>query len=381
MKYFPKQIRNLCLVALTAMLAATATRAQEPEQVLSREDLNIYSQAELVVRYHKMSSADALAALRLISRLYGRKLYVETEGGSPRRVDNLYELNDMIVIYDTVKEIEKIVDALDEVDAVLAAAEAKRTMEREIKEREQFEREQAQSRSRGLGIVSRTYTPRFVGAVALGAALTPLSREFQVHEEDGSWHMTKNLRASDSPSVLLIRDTEANVKMIMDRILEIDQPMPQVMLAAYLISPAGFYENSGRAELPKELTENLALLTPYKEFDMLATSSIRTNVSSRGETQLVLHRPSGKYGLALGGLTYDDKSRSLSVGSALLRRTYVQTNESTGGQHSFEKVDVALQTSFNATEGEYAVIGISEEDGAPMLLAITFKSIPRPKVN
>ena len=366
---FPMKIRTLCLIALTTLLGVTATYAQEPVPVLDREALNIYSQADLVIRYHKMNTDETREALRLVSRLYGRKLYVESKGGPTRPVDNLFELNDMIVIYDTAKEVEKIVAALDEVDAVLADSEAKKHEEQRRLEEQQLEKQNEQNRSKGHGIISRTYTPRFVSAIWLGNALTPLAREFQVHEKDGSWHMTNNLRASDSPAVLLIRDTEANVKMIMDRILEIDRPVPQVMLSAYLLSPSGFYENGDKTGVPEALAKNLAVLTPYEEFDRLSLSSIRTNIGSREETILRLNYPAGEYGLALSGMTYDPKTRSLSVGSARLRK-----NRENG-------FDVALHTTFAAIEGEYAVIGISEEDGAPMLLAITFQSIAPPKVN
>ena len=365
------KLTSLCLTALTALLASTTTFAQEPESSseYTKGSPRIYEPADLTIHYHEMKSEDSQEAVRLVDKLYGRTVFVKTADGPPRRVRNLFELNDLIVIYDTAEEAQRIIKSLEEIDAVVQAELATHELEIDRQIREKAAREEEQNQRRGNSLASATYTPRFMGAVRLAEILQPYAREFQVYEADGSWHMTHNLRASDTASVLVIRDTEANVKMILNQISTIDRPLPQVMLSAYLLSPSGYIEGGDKSGVPEDLTKNLALLTPYKEFDRLSLSSIRTNVGSREETILRLNYPSGEYGLSLSGMTYDPKTRSLSVGSARLRKSRE------------EGFDVALHTTFAAIEGEYAVIGISEENGTPLLLAITFKSIARPKVN
>ena len=365
------KISTLFLLALSALISPTIAFAQDAgsarvQPTFKTVEDQIYSESELFLKYYEMNSKDTRKVLNLVDDLYGRKMSVRSEeGGVPRRVRNLFELNGMVVVYETVKGSDTLLRALEEIDSVVSAAAKKEAMAKAAAANLLQSQKSMQGEPESSEIVTLSYSPRFLSANALEQSLGSFRRRVYIEELDDSQTETWSIWATDTPASIVIRDTQSNVDVILKRLAELDRAPHQVMLSAFLIAPSGYLKDQGTGVVPPALAKNLALLTPYESFDQLAMSSIRTNVSARDKTLLTLHRqPDLDYVIELQGLAYDAQSGCLSVGSASMKKK------------DGDKIVISMKTSFTAVDGEYAVLSLSHEGEMPLLLAVQFQSIP-----
>ncbi|MFT5285322.1 MAG: hypothetical protein ACI8TQ_001484 [Planctomycetota bacterium] len=365
--------KQIYLSTLCALTLATSLAAQDDSK--SDDFIKAYDRSELTLVYHDSKLADTTSLIKMIDKLYGRNILVRSNDGSRiKSVDNLYRYGKAIVIYETAEGSAELQKALKELEAVaLQAMRKEEEKQRRLNNAAQQEKEAQIAVSEA--ITSFTYSPRFISDRALKHSLDLYARFVQFTDSDGTPRTTKNMLVTDSPTTLVVRDTQSNIDKMVALLQEIDRPLPQITLSAYLLSPTDFDIAPDPPSLPKELSQNLAKLTPYEGFGQLAMSSIRTSVGTGNETLLTMKGNGLHFSLELDGLKYDEQSGTLAITSASLYRHNTTMTSPTGPIPPA----VELQTSFSTVEGEYAVIGLTGIKEKTILLAVQFQAIASPK--
>ena len=278
-------------------LAATASRPQDAQAPSTPR------KEDLVLKYFTPASADSGELAVVARELFGENLTVALPFNNEEYVDRFISLGPTLVVQDTPKSAERILETLRLLDAEIGRASSAPA---------RFE-----------------YSPRHVGLDSLMEGV----RAFDVT----CWPVLEG-------RMLVMTGSEDTIAKASELFARIDVPAPQVLLTCYLIR--GLESGTSTPTLPRELVDNLKLILPMPGFELVSLNALQAAVRGQPIRLATQAGVSLRYELSLHPEVYDPAQSTLSLSGCL----FELTDESQGRTHH-------LETSLDLRSGEYVVLG------------------------
>ena len=316
---------TLTLMIFAMTIALTDTRAQTDTQGVRP------LAADLVMKYYRPASVDASSIAAAAYGIYGRSHTVQEDGGS-RKVRNLQQVGSSILVVESPAKIEAVLQGLAEMEKAYVGKAAP-----------------------NMRLENFEYTPRFVSLDDLNSALHSHIHKIFVNTTSGPTRVV-NISFVRGRNLMVVRDSESAIAKIRKILERIDVPKQQVTITCYLIEGKSEQVESA---LPKELTGNLANLTPYKGFDLVTMGMIRTTANANRPVDLSMS--GGKTmscDMTMSTLAWDPRSKTLSIEQLTFKATSLtQAGVEAGGAGRMERTVQSFSTSTTLPANEYTVLG------------------------
>jgi hypothetical protein len=306
-----------------------AQRAHQPEP----DAPPLVQAADLKTYYFTPQHVRSTELRKLAERLYGRVLYVADHGGyNAPPVENLQQLGDTLVIYDTADYAQLLGEALHNMDQAMAVADGD---------------DAGHAASSNMETAIATWRPRHIGLNVSSAALASFRREALVFDERGNASRVPNVSIVGELGQLILRDTPDQVQAMLDMLQSIDVPEQQ-MYVTCLVIRGQHAPSTDPTPIPEELSTNLSKLVPYEHFEMLTMGVLRASAMA-DNLELSMD---GNYKIQLVNQGYDAETKSLTAlcgfggpgGQRIETRTTIHAGEYTVlGATGFEPLFAVLK--------------------------------------
>jgi len=336
------KIHDISLVAAIMAAVCLPAPAQQQEAERRGDEPPIVDVSQIVLEYVTVPEGVDRDTLSTVAKLFRRHVSVRNSDGSVRGpLVNMDEADEGLFVYDTPEYVKGVKDALARAVAAFPSPPS-----HELR--------------------TETWSPRFVAAERLMAALDPLRRTVLAEASPGMQRDGRdNVTLQKSPALLVMRDTPEHVQLMLDLLERIDQAPPQLLLTCWVVRGRGEEEGTG---VPADLADNLRRLLPYRNYQLLTNAVIRTSVLAGEEPSLSgmwsVPRPNGSQDhgefflkLRPGGL--DAPGRRLS-----LERVEFESSDG-------PRFDTSAVIDFD----EYTVLGAAGSE--PLLVVLQVKPLTR----
>lgn len=314
-------------------ILATIAELDTPRETTSTE-------LEVAVYEPKNLDPDTLAMLA--TRLFGRQVPGTGGGGKP----NISTAGGNVVVNDLPEMAATIrakLAALDEAFAGSATAQP------------------------DYGTLE--YRPKALGLQSLYSALQPFHRNLPLGPVRAGWSndVVPNIAMMHEQGLLVIRDTAGNLASIQALLERIDEPSPQVVLSAFVLT--GRDTDDGNA--PEDLAKSLRSLLPHRSYHVEAAGLLRVAALPGKNFQLALTGPtatgdwqSTQYHISARISAFDPRVPSLTFDNLSASGSGPALN----GQ--------MFDTTTTIYGGEYAVLGIA--GGQPVFVVLRMTTVEAP---
>jgi hypothetical protein len=302
-------------LGLITPLGAQEDPGTQSAQRAQNSGRQLVQAAELKTYYFTPQHVASHELKKLAARLYGRQLHIADRGGlAAPPVENLQQLGDTILIYDTEEYAQMLGEALHGMDMALAEETGEAAM------------------SSHHETIVATWSPNHIGLRVAAAALTSFRRDAQVFDERGNSNFLPNMSTVDEVNQLILRDTPDQVKQMLAMLERIDLPEEQLYLTCLVIR-GQHAPSTNPTSVPSVLTTNLSKLVPYEHFELVTMGVLRASVLTE-DLQISMD---DAYRLDLRDLGYDSESNGLTAmcgfrsmdGQSLETRTTIRAGEYT----------------------------------------------------
>lgn len=323
----------LAFALALALCFPTSLHAQEdPDAQHARQSANtmppLLKASQLKTYYFTPQHVQSTHLRGLAQELYGRQIYITDRGGySGAPVDNVQQLGDTLIIYDTEDYAQMLGEALHEMDLAMAEAAP------------------APAPAANYETAVATWRPRHIGLNVASSALTSFRRDALVFDERGNVSHVPNVSVVGELGQLILRDTPDQVEVMVSMLQSIDIPEQQ-MYVTCLVIRGQHMPSDGPDPVPAELASNLSKLVPYDHFELLTMGVLRASAIA---DHLEL-RMDDSFRIELKNQGYDAETRSLTALCAF---------DGTTNQR--------LETRTTIRAGEYTVLGAT---GSQPLFAV-----------
>jgi len=316
------------------LVLAPAPRCQDEEAL---ESIPVEKLSLALIPYSEIVSVDAMEP---VVNLYARYINVVQAGGALSEVYNVSDTETGWLVMDTASQVAAIKAAVDRLVAEIAPPQEP-----------------------AVELQLETYVPRFVEVSRLYELLKPLRRTvLDAPAPGGGREAHVNVNFQESPSLLVLQDTSAQIARMKTLLAQVDRPAPQMLLTCWLVGEGDAGAAPGAA-LPAELAENLRRLLPWSQPSTVATALLRMSVVAGDERKLegrfTTSGETQRFELVFKPAGVDETGRLL----ALQRIQF----ECSAGQ--------GFDTSAVLTIGEYTVLGVAGD--RPLLVALRATPLER----
>ncbi|MCP4093344.1 MAG: hypothetical protein GY747_07835 [Planctomycetes bacterium] len=201
-------------------------------------------------------------------------------------------------------------------------------------------------------IVATQYQPRHLSAYSLMEGLSPFRTS--VPDRLNPRSSTVNISVMNERGILVIRDYKDRVAEILTTLEALDQPAPQVMVVCQVLHGV-----RGDATRPAadDLQEQLRGLLPYESYHVDSNGMLRGSAVSGTNMEIKMQSSQHEYRLKMSVGAYDAKTGALDLSRCELTKFDMQH----GDQQLFN-------TSATIYKGEYAVLGVTGAE--PLFLVV-----------
>jgi hypothetical protein len=406
---------RIALMILSLLLIPVMTST-----AVAQEETSVLKEADYVLTGYTPLNVDAVALLRTVDSLYGRKLEFYD-----RKVDNLALLNNDLVIYETeartkliiaaIKQLDRAVEPPGIVEQVVGAKEItsddmemssfspkhfalsdfysmamdfygrdilvgdnwhqnlrmlinnnkimiyeeKAEMPLLMERLHALDNSQASEENEEGNLVTMEYKPRHVSARGLMKGL----QAFQAGVKDSRMHgrqMNSNIMLVDESGLIVIRDFPSHTAEILSALERMDQPVPQIMLTCYVVHGIHEGQSAKGKPAPQDLQGQLKQVLPFDHFELTALGLMRASALAGTELALDMDNAAqtgSAFRLRMEVGAFDNATGALSLDEC---RFSINTQQ-TGNRELFS-------TATTIYKGEYAVLGVTGTD--PIFLVV-----------
>ncbi len=394
----------LCTGLALAPLAPAAAQRQAPP---------ILDETDFTLNRYEPEWVESTSLLSTVSSLYGRSLRFDD-----RQVQNLTQLDDSLVIYETPERLERIMAAIAQLDfdpsaqgedpsevrgvdpaalvldsfrpknfqahefyslaeelygrrllvndswhsnlrftsnQGLVIYEEKSKLPGLLANLAELDASQAPEEEESV-LVSLEYHPRHLSPGGMMEGLRSFQASVIERRANMSAQVT-NITMASERGIILIRDYPDRAEEIIAAMKRLDQPAPQVMVSCQVIK--GVDEVVGRPA-SRALQQQLTPLLPFQAYQVEAIGMLRASAVSGTQMQLDMDADSGtglEFKLHLRVGAFDGESGSLSLDSCQL----AMFDPERGNRDLFS-------TSTTVFRGEMAVLGVTGAE--PLFLVV-----------
>lgn len=303
-------MKRMLTLVLSAAIVGPAVLGQEPEEGPQ------FTSSDVGLHYYEPRQA-VYELLDAALRVYGRPIWV-TDVGDPRSpVDNIFRLDDKIVVYDTPAYARRVLEGLRQLDG---------PVETEAPGGPRYD--------------TVHYTPSHV---SLNSALEALGGFRRSIDDD-----VQNLQALHERSVVVMRDTPERLAAMTGLLERVDVPQTQAILTCYLLRPADeeSRQQGESAPVPPALARNLDALTGFADWRLEGRALVRTATVADTPLELRFDETGIRYELELHPIAYSPDTGSMTLGRCRF------TRYETGG-----RTERLFSTSTAIRGGEWTVLG------------------------
>lgn len=213
------------------------------------------------------------------------------------------------------------------------------------------ELDESQAPNTTAKLVATHYQPRHLSAYSLMQGLAPFQSSIS---DNFSRTPTTNISVLDERGVLVIRDYKDRVAEILTTLEALDKPAPQVMVVCQILHGV-----HGDATKPasEDLQEQLRGLLPYQSYHIESNGMLRSSAVAGTSMEIKMDSGKSEYRLKMRVGAYDAKTGALDLSQCELSLFDPQM----GTQHLFN-------TSATIFKGEYAVLGVTGAE--PLFLVV-----------
>jgi hypothetical protein len=335
----------IALLAAGLVLAGSLTAQEDPQAsgggALQRApEMPTFSPDEVGMHYYRPRFMRVQSLLQPIKDIYGRDILVDGLGDRRGgRIQNLFTVEDTIVVYDTDAFAAKAITAM-----------------RDLETEYESEMDAQQQAPVDTELVVWEYSPRYLTLRSVRDGLRPLTHPvFDARSNQG----LNNLAFVDQPPLVVVRDTADQVAEIKALLGRIDVPSPQVLLTCWVIEGSDEPGASGR--VPEAVVRNLRQLLPYEGYTLAALGMLRTSVDAGDDIALSMRRERSPvtYDLQVQPGAYDLRGKSFQLAEC---RFSTRTNEGPR---------ILFSTKTTVREGEYSVLGVTGDTPLFVVLQVT----------
>ena len=294
----------------------------------------VYALSELSIQRYDPTHVSATMMHHIAQGIVGRSFYLKERGGvRGQPIDNMVQMGDSLLLYDTADYLARMQAALEAIDVLQETERPEPDDER----------------------VTFHYTPRHMSMSDLLSIVEGMSSYMTMARER---------------HVLVVHDRQSVVNEIKTLLAEVDVPVEQVLVTAYLVRGwNSTVEASGSKAtgpgLPADLKEHLGRLVPGLEFESAGFAMLQTAVlpSRNGQVglQLIDVGQGAEFSLSFAPTAYDSQTGSLSVEDCSLTAL-----TQSGTQRIF-----STNTVFRG--GEYTVLGAT--GAKPMFVIVRLTKV------
>lgn len=351
-------ILTACLLA-TIPFASFSSARQDPanDRVSITNDRPLTS-ADCRVYYYTTRNTDAYGPADIATVLYGNQIpRVGLDGEVTGYADNILQLDETrILVFDTPSNAERILALFEELDVASDSGDL-------------FEDEHVE-------IKTHRYVPRYLSSSDVMAALSPYATMTRVRAKG---KVLPNFELLNQSGVILMRDTPSNLDAMLAVLADIDVPSPQIELTCYVLRGKGAYVENG---LPKELTDNLSRLVPFKGFELASMGVVRSSTSGDESNTISIEMlgENEKFNLQIEIKAFD----SANEGQEVLTMPYCHATQDVFEHALLDEEGMEIQyvpktsrrlftTSAAIQNGEFAVMGATGAD--PVFVVLRFERV------
>lgn len=322
----PRRLRPLagaCAMALA--LAGPAVALQDDDE--GPTSIPTLELAELDIVHYVPKYRDARSLRHVVQDFVGRSFYLRERGGaSGKRIANVTQLGDALVLYDTPDYLTKLMDAIRALD---------------VGDLEPPEDEWA----------TETYQLRYIDASAAAQALHDGSDAVRVVPERG---------------LVVIESERRHVETLLRILREVDVPESQVLIQVQLLHARSGKESG--SDIDPELSRGLAELLPGFGFQSIGVAVLQSTVAPGRRVQLnLVALDGGEYSLSLRPIAYDPKTGDLTV-----QECEAKVGRADPESGVFETSQM-FSTATVLRGGEFSVIGATGE--TPTFVVIKIRPV------
>ena len=311
-----RSVRSLAPLLLA--LAPALTHAQAPQEEAYDDDgFPLVSASELVLERYSVQHVESEALLDIARRLVGRAYRVRENPVSEPML-SLRQLGDVIVLYDTKREVERA-------RALLTSLDVPREPWRE-----------------SLDGAPVEYRPRFVSLKTVERTLVDLVAQVNVVPERG---------------LVVMVDSQPNIDAALELLGRIDVAERQVLITCQLVEVGGSTQG---VPLPKDLADNLQKLLPQSTFTQIGMAMLKTSAGSQDAVSVQIETPDARYGVSFTPIAFDVATGALTISGCRLV-------EDTGEEEPRQ----LFQTHTILRGGEYTVLGATGATPRVLVVRVT----------
>jgi hypothetical protein len=319
-------IQTISRTLLLAGALAAGAQGQSPYDPIPPD--------QVALRYYTARVLDNQELIAVAEELFGARILLGSEDGDSFGAQHFLALSGSIIVRDTAQRADAILVKLAEIEDALFPPEP--------------ESESAHDGSSQLELLE--YSPRHLSCRSAFNALSGFQRSISVPPPgNGRWTEVPTISFFEEGGLILVRETPEKLAEIRALLERIDAPVPQAMFTLMILRGLD-QPSQAPDDLPPELTESLARLTPIKGFELLATSAVRGALRGGlvvNATASMDQGPDMGLVLEIRASAYDPARRELTIERC---RFLEKTSE-----QSFE-------TALALRAGEYTVIGAVGSD-------------------
>ncbi len=348
----------LSSLAACALLLATPALAQQAEAP-QQEQWNgkpVFSIEEGQLQHFVPEHVSVNELYHVAESMIGRSFHVREQGMNSTPVANISTLGQNLIVFDTPAHMRRILETLHALD--VARKGSAPSMQ---------------------PLSTMEYRPRYVTLDSITNVLRPFARQVQQVDANGNHWAAHNMSVLEDRALLIVRDTESNLKEIAGLLERVDVPEKQVLLTCYMIRGKEQADSKG---LPKELTANLAKLVPQYQFESIGFAMVQT-AASPGRT-LQLRTEGGEeevYELEMRPSAFDSETNSLTLERCVVAKHEFQAVEQVvlDGTVTLRPQRVGTTELFSTSTvlygNDYTVLGATGKE--PVFLVIRSIGIER----
>lgn len=398
---------HLLIITCFCLLPVSSMQAQEEPPT--------YEEKEFELHRYTTQSVHTDSLLMTLDSLFGRRLHFQD-----RTVNNLSQLDDAIVIYESADRLERILHAIAQLDTdpeeggqgeeqeteLSVAAEAmivesylpqhfqaqelyrlaqqlygrqvlvdgswhpnlQLTSNRSLIVYEEMaaakdllqkiaEIDAGQAPMDATQLVVREYLPRHISPSGLMQGLSSFRAQVQDFR-GGNMAYADNISQVRERGILVIRDHPQRAEEILQVLHSLDQPAPQMMLTCQVLRGV-HQEPAFRA--PTEIEKELRKVLPYDYYQVAGSGMLRAGMTA--ETKLELRMDAdvglqGRFELEMEVGSFDPESKAIKLDRCELSMFALDWSEPKR----------LFRTSATVFRGEYAVLGVTGAE--PLFLVV-----------
>ena len=394
------------LVCFLLLTPAADLRAQSLQEVDYLDD------AELELRRYSPDYVNTGALYETLQAMYGRDLVFRD-----RRVDNLFTIDDSLVIYETAGRMERILRAIEQLDLIaedeysapdesagaytLEEMSLQSYMPRYMQASELYQladdlygdqhlvgdayqdnlrllqrsilvydrAQAAQELLEKLADLDRSqapepdaqlevheYQPRHLSSDGLMQGLQPFRAAVNDYQ-NGQYSQTTNLTLMQERGTILVRDYAERASQILAALARLDRPAPQVMVTCQVLRGI---DHAAERPASAELQRQLSQLLPHEAYEVEATGMLRGSAVSGNGMELEMESFSAaatQFQLKMLVGSFDEESGALGLETC----QFSMQGPQTGRRNLFA-------TSTTVYRGEQAVLGVAGAE--PLFLVV-----------